>query len=117
MQCNNCGNELHIDAEACWRCGSTTEKGLARKHERERARQEEEEKGAELRQIDAELEATYVRYANRDEDGTIISWGDAGSMLSWDDEGESHDQYVAPAGRGKRVVRKLREFVGEEPEP
>ena len=33
MQCNKCGNELHIDAEACWRCGSHTESGRVRKQD------------------------------------------------------------------------------------
>src|SRR5687767_14847237 len=49
LLCNTCGNELHIDAEACWRCGSHTESGLVRKAERARARQVEEEKRVELR--------------------------------------------------------------------
>lgn len=114
MRCDTCGNDLHIAAEACWRCGSLTARG----HERELELQEEARRQVEIQAIDYALHAEYERHTYKTEDGSIRNTlGDPDNWLSWESDGGAHSPTISPPSRRTRLIRKIREFVGEEPEP
>jgi hypothetical protein len=112
MRCETCGNDLHQLAEVCWRCSSVTAHG----HKMEVERQVEAQRQAELQAIDASLRAEYDRHTHITETGRVNSLGDPDIYLNWEND-VADDDVPRASGRKAKLIRSLREFVGEEPEP
>jgi hypothetical protein len=71
---------------------------------------------SELQAIDDALRAEYNRRWRNSEDGAVNMLGDQSILLDWGDDQVAEEpdpsQYLRT-----NLIRKLREFVGEEPEP